>query len=156
MLQVSLAEYRRRIAEQIENGHIDEAIAHSRHVLAHHPRYLSVYKLLAHACLEKGDFSHANHFFQCVLSADLEDADAWINLALLAKDLGETQQAIWFLERAFEVAPGNTRVREMLRQLYVQRDGAERTRIKLTPTALARLYAKGGFYDVFGFFWFCR
>jgi tetratricopeptide (TPR) repeat protein len=146
MPQISLAEYRHRIEEQIENGHIDEAIAHCRHVLTHYPRYLPAYKLLAHACLEKGDFSHAIHFFQCVLSADIEDADAWINLALLTEDLGETRQAIWLLERAFEVAPGNTRVRELLRQLYVQRDGAERTRIKLTPIALARLYARGGFY----------
>lgn len=150
MPQVSsyrLAEYRHRITEQIERGHIEEAIAHCRHILAHYPRYLSAYKLLAHACLEKGDFSYANHFFQCVLSADLEDTDAWINLALLTEDLGETQQAIWFLERAFELDPGSTRVRDMLRQLYVQRDGAERTRIKLTPTALARMYAKSGFYQ---------
>ena len=142
-----LAEYRQRIAEQIERGHIDEAIAHCRHILTDYPLYLSAYKLLAHACLEKGDFSHGNHFFQCVLSANLEDTDAWINLALLTEDLGETRQAIWFLERAFEIDPGNTRVRDMLRQWYVQRDGAERTRIKLTPTALARLYAKGGFYQ---------
>jgi tetratricopeptide (TPR) repeat protein len=147
MSQLSLSEYNQEIAEQIENGSIDEAIAHCRHVLSRYPRYLAAYKLLAYACLEKGDFAHANHFFQCVLSANLEDAEAWVNLALLAEDIGETEQAIWLLERAFEVAPGETRVREMLRQLYTQRDGSERTRIKLTPTALARLYAQGGFYQ---------
>jgi tetratricopeptide (TPR) repeat protein len=147
MSQLSLSEYKQEIAEQIENGYIDEAIAHCRHVLSRYPRCLAAYKLLAYACLEKGDFAHANHFFQCVLSANLEDAEAWVSLALLAEDIGETEQAIWLLERAFEASPGDTRVREMLRQLYMQRDGSERTRIKLTPTALARLYARGGFYQ---------
>jgi len=146
MPELSLGEYGTRIAQQIENSNIEEAIAHCRHILSRYPRYLPAYRLLAHACLEKGDFAHAMHFFQCVLSADPENADAWMNLAMLSDDLGELEQATWLMERALEVQPGNARIRDQLRQLYSRRDGIERTRIKLTPSALARLYADGGFY----------
>ena len=146
MPQVSLKEYAASIAQMIQGGNVDTAVAHCRHVLSHYPKYLPAYQLLAHACLEKGDLAHASHFFQCVLSVDPEDADAWMNLALLSDDLGELEQATWLMERAFDVVPGNAQVRNHLRQLYTRRDGLERARIKLSGGALARLYAVGGFY----------
>ena len=144
MPQYSLGEYTTRIAALIRNGQIEEAIAHARHIVSHYPRYLPAYSLLARASMEKGDLSHASDFYQSILSANPEDADAWMNLAQLADDLGETEQAVWYMERAFEIEPGNSRVRERLRQLYSQRDGMERTRIKLTPAALARTQARSG------------
>jgi tetratricopeptide (TPR) repeat protein len=146
MPQVSLKEYAYKITQHIESSKIEEAIAHCRHILSQYPKYLPAYRLLAHACLEKGDFAHANHFFQCVLSGDPQDADAWMNLAILSDDLGELEQATWLMERAFEVKPGNAQIRAHLRQLYSRRDGVERTRIKLSKGALAQLYAAGGFY----------
>jgi tetratricopeptide (TPR) repeat protein len=144
MPQYSLTEYTTKIAEQLANGQVQEAIAHCRHILSHYPQYLPAYKLLAQACLEQGDHAQANNFYQAVLSANPEDADAWMNLALLSKDLDELEQATWLMERAFEIDPGNSEIREQLRQLYSRRDGVERTRIKLTPAALARQFAKGG------------
>ncbi len=146
MPQVSLKEYAASIAQMIQGGNVDNAIVHCRHVLSYYPKYLPAYQLLAHACLEKGDLAHASHFFQCVLSVDPEDADAWMNLALLSDDLGELEQATWLMERAFDVVPGNSQVRNHLRQLYTRRDGIERTRVKLSGGALARLYAVGGFH----------
>lgn len=144
MPQYSLREYTVKIAAQIQDGQIEEAIAHTRHILSRYPRYLPAYSLLARASMEKGDFSHASHFFQTILSANPEDADAWMNLAQLSDDLGEIEQAVWYMERAFEIEPGNSRVRERLRQLYNQRDGVERGRIKLTPAALARTQIRSG------------
>jgi predicted Zn-dependent protease len=144
MPQYSLSEYTTRIASQIQNGRIEEAIAHARHILSLYPRYLPAYSLLARASMEKGDFSHASHFYQTILSANPEDANAWINLAQLSDDLGEVEQAAWYMERAFELEPGNSRIRERLRQLYSQRDGVERARIKLTPAALARTQTRSG------------
>ncbi len=146
MPDLSLHEYIERIAQQIQDGSVDEAIAHCRQVLSHYPKYVPAYRQLGRACIEKGDYAHAVHFFQCVLSADPEDADAWMNLAVLSDDLGELEQAIWLLERAFEIAPGNAEIRAMLRDMYNRRDGVERIRIELTRGALARLYAAGGFY----------
>jgi tetratricopeptide (TPR) repeat protein len=144
MPQYSLSEYTTRIAALIQDGQIEEAIAHARHILSHYPRYLPAYSMLAHACMEKGDLSRASHFFQSVLSANPQDADAWMNLAQLTDDLGEVEQAAWYMERAFELDPGNTSIREQLRELYSRRDGVERTRLKLTPTALALTQARSG------------
>jgi predicted Zn-dependent protease len=100
MPQYSLSEYMTHISTLIQDGQIEEAIAHTRHVLSHHPRYLPAYSLLARASLEKGDLSHASHFYQSILSANPEDVDAWVHLAQLSDDLGEVEQAIWHLERA--------------------------------------------------------
>jgi tetratricopeptide (TPR) repeat protein len=128
----------------IEDGRIEETIAHARHILSHYPRYLPAYSLMARASMEKGDFSRASHFFQTILSSNPEDASAWMNLAQLSDDLGEVEQAAWYMERAFEIDPGNGLVRERLRQLYSQRDGVERDRIKMTPAAIARTQARSG------------
>jgi len=144
MPQYSLREYSTRIVALIQDGQIEEAIAHTRHILSHCPHYLPAYSLLARASMEKGDFSHASHFYQTILSANPENANAWMNLAQLSDDLGEIEQAAWYMERAFELDPGNSRIREHLRQLYSQRDGLERARIKLTPAALARTQTKSG------------
>ena len=146
MPPLSLKKYIARITEQIESGEIDEAMSHCRYILSHHSMYLPAYRLLGHACLEKGDYAHATHFFQSVLCADPEDADAWMNLATLSEDLDELEQATWLMERAFELVPGSAEIRNRLRQLYNRRDGVERARVKLTTGALARLYAAGGFH----------
>ncbi|HSJ57723.1 MAG TPA: tetratricopeptide repeat protein, partial [Anaerolineae bacterium] len=44
-------------------------------------------------------------------------------------------------------APGNSEVRRELQRLYVQRDGVEKTRLKLTRGALGRLYSRNGLYE---------
>ncbi|MBN1582571.1 MAG: tetratricopeptide repeat protein, partial [Anaerolineae bacterium] len=146
MSQISLKDYAAEIAQQIQAGEIEKAISHCRYLLDRYPMYLPAYRLLGKACLEKGDYAHASHFFQAVLSADPEDADAWMRLSVLSDDLGELEQAAWLMERAFEIRPGSSEIRNQLRQLYSRRDGIDRTRIKLTRGALARMYIKGGFY----------
>ena len=146
MPEISLQAYLAEIRQQIRTGEADAAVAHCRHILTHYPMYLPVYKVLGEAYLEKGDYACATHFFQSVLSADPEDADAWVHLSALSDDLGEIEQATWLMERAFEVQPGSAGIRNLLRQLYSRREGVERTRVSLTPGALARLYAAGGFH----------
>ncbi|MBN1933319.1 MAG: hypothetical protein JW934_01575, partial [Anaerolineae bacterium] len=147
MSQISLKKYNQEIRQTIQSGAIERAIAHCRHILSYYPMYLPVYRLLGYVCLEKGDYSYATHFYQSVLSADPEDANAWSRLSVLTDDLGELEQATWLMERAFEVEPGSSEIRGLLRQLYSRRDGVDRPRIKLSAGALARLYAKGGFYQ---------
>ncbi len=147
MPRIGLKKYGEEIRQTIQKGDIDQAIAHCRHILSYYPMYLPAYRLLGNACMEKGDYSYATHFYQSVLSADPEDAHAWSRLSILTEDLGELEQATWLMERAFEVNPGNAEIRGLLSQLYRRRDGVDRPRLKLTPGALARLYAKGGFYQ---------
>ena len=103
MPQIGLKEYVDEVTLKVQDGQVEEAIAHCRHILSHYPLYLPVYRLLGYASLEKGDYAHATHFFQTTLSADPEDADAWMNLARLSDDLGELEQATWLMERAFEI-----------------------------------------------------
>ncbi|MBN1641440.1 MAG: tetratricopeptide repeat protein [Anaerolineae bacterium] len=146
MSQISLHDYVDEIARAIQNGQVDQAFQHCRHILGYYPMYLPVYRLLGRASLDKGDYAHAMHYYQSLLSADPEDADAWANLATLSEDLGELDQATWLMERAFEIEPGNADYRHALRQLYGKRDGVEAPRVKLTRAALGRLYAAGGFH----------
>jgi tetratricopeptide (TPR) repeat protein len=146
MPQIDLKQYVDEVAQKIEHRELDAAIDHCRHILGFYPRYLPVYRLLASASLEKGDYAHAAHFLQSLLSADPECADAWADLATLSDDLGELEQATWLMERAFEIEPGSAEIRERLRALYKRRDGIDRPRLKLTPGALGRMYAVGGFY----------
>lgn len=146
MPQTELKQYTDEIARLIDDGQVDAAIEHCRHILGFYPRYLAVYRLLAQASMEKGDYAHATHFLQSLLSADPENADAWADLAGLSDDLGELEQATWLMERAFEIEPGNADIRDRLRDLYKRRDGIDRPRLKLTPGALGRMYAVGGFH----------
>ena len=146
MPQIELKQYIDEIGRLIDDGQVDAAIDHCRHILEFYPRYLPVYRLLAQASLEKGDYAHATHFLQSLLSADPENADAWATLATLSDDLGELEQATWLMERAFEIEPGDAETRERLRDLYKHRDGIDRPRLKLTPGALGRMYAVGGFH----------
>jgi Tfp pilus assembly protein PilF len=146
MPQIELKHYADEIGRLIDDERVDAAIDHCRHLLEFYPRYLPVYRLLAQASLQKGDYAHATHFLQSLLSADPENADAWADLATLSDDLGELEQATWLMERAFEIEPGNAETRERLRDLYKRRDGIDRPRLKLTPGALGRMYAVGGFH----------
>ena len=52
-------------------------------------------------------------------------------------------QAIWHMERAFDIAPSNALIQGELRRLYARRDGESPDRIPLTRDALARMYAQG-------------
>ena len=135
MPQIELKQYTDEIARLIDDGQVDTAIEHCRHILGFYPRYLAVYRLLAQASMGKGDYAHATHFLQSLLSADPENAGAWADLASLSDDLGELEQATWLMERAFEIEPGNADIRERLRDLYKRRDGIDRPRLKLTPGA---------------------
>ncbi|MBL7200960.1 MAG: tetratricopeptide repeat protein [Anaerolineae bacterium] len=146
MAQIGLRAYLDRIVQQIQTGQSEAAIAHCRHILTHYPKYVPAYQLLGRVNLERGEHAYASHFFQSVLSADPENTDAWMSLATLSDDLGELEQATWLVERAFEVEPGSAPIRDSLRRLYSRRDGIERTRVKLTSGALARLYAAAGFH----------
>jgi tetratricopeptide (TPR) repeat protein len=106
------------------------------------------YQLLGEICLDKHDYSQAIDFFQRVLSADPENFIARVGLSICFDEGGSLEEAIWQLERAFELNPGSVEVRNELRRLYTQRDGTEVAKIKLNAGALGRLYAKGEFFQL--------
>jgi tetratricopeptide (TPR) repeat protein len=63
---------------------------------------------------------------------------------MIYEETADYAEALWHWERAFELAPANSTIRERLRKLYTWRDGRPPPRIGLTRAALARLYARTG------------
>ncbi len=146
MPDIRLQDYTAKIKDMIRNVRLDEAIAHAQHILGQYPKHIEAYCLLGEACLEKELYREAIEFFQRALSADPESLIARVGLGVIYDEQGALPEAIWQLERAFELAPGNTEVRRELQRLYARHDGVERPRLRLTRGALGRLYSRNGLY----------
>ncbi len=147
MAEIGLGEYCDEVKGLIKAQSIDEAIIICRHILERFPKYIMPYRLLGEAALEREEHDEAASLFTRVLGANPEDAIAHVGLAVVHDEKKELEEAIWHLERAFELAPGNTEIRQELKRLYGEREGVEPPRVKLTPAALARLYLREGLYD---------
>ena len=63
MAKVSLRIYNREIERLGEQGHIDEAIAHCRHILQTFPKHLETYRMLGKAYLETKRYGEAVDVF---------------------------------------------------------------------------------------------
>lgn len=147
MARISLREYTRQIERLIENGQgLDEAIAHCRHILKTFPKHLETYRLLGKAYLEAKRYSEAVDVFQRLLIAVPDDFVAHVGMSIIADDQGRLDDAIWHMERAFEVQPANAAIQAELQRLFGRRDGIEPPKIRLTRGALARMYLQGELY----------
>jgi len=143
MAEISIQQYAQQIEDEIEQGRYAEAVAHGKHVLKQYPKHAATYQLLGKAMLEAGQDDHATDMFRRVLSADPENLIAWAGMSEIHTRRSELDSAVWYMERAYEMAPDNKAVEEELRHLYGRRDGVETQRVQLTRGALARLYLKG-------------
>jgi len=143
MNQISLAEYRQQIESAIESGRYEQAVAHSKHILEQYPKYVKAYWLLGKVMLEAGHDDHAMDMFQRVLSANPEHMLAWVGMSEVAQKRGDLEDAVWYLQRAFELATDNEMVAQELRRLYGELEGHEPERLQLTEGALAKLYLRG-------------
>ncbi|RMF29988.1 MAG: hypothetical protein D6759_12810, partial [Chloroflexi bacterium] len=147
MAEITLSDYCDEIEALIEQEAYDEAIAHCRHILEHYPKYLPAYQLMGKAALEKELDEEAVDLFRRVLSVNPEDFVSYVGLSIIQDRAGALPEAIWHMERAFELAPDNEVILEELRTLYARRDGKAPERVPLTRGALARLYLRGHLYD---------
>jgi Flp pilus assembly protein TadD len=143
MTRISLSDYRAQIEASIAQDRYEEAVAHSRHILEQYPKYVRAYWLLGKTILEAGQAERASDMFQRVLSADPEHLLAWVGMSEIAEQRRDLGAAVWYLERAFELATDNEMVAEELRRLYGDLEGREPERLQLTQGALARLYLRG-------------
>ncbi len=147
MARISLREYTRQIERIIENGQgLDEAMAHCHHILKTFPKHLEAYRLLGKAYLEAKRYSEAVDVFQRLLIAVPDDFVAHVGMSIIADDQGRLDDAIWHMERAFEVQPANAAIQAELQRLFGRRDGIEPPKIRLTRGALARMYLQGELY----------
>jgi competence ComEA-like helix-hairpin-helix protein len=143
MAKISLRAYYREIEKLIDTGQTDEAIAHCRHILLTFPKHVGTYRLLGKAFLETQRYGDAADILQRVLSANPEDFISNLGMSIVREDEGNLDEAIWHMERAFEIQPANAAIQGELKRLYGRRDGLEPHKIHLTRGALARMYARG-------------
>jgi len=147
MSKVALRLYNREIETLIDQGHIDEAIAHCQHILKTYPKHLETYRLLGKAYLEARRYDDSADIFQRVLLAVPDDFVSHLGMSIVCDEQKDLDGAIWHMERAFEISSTNTGVQGELRRLRGRRDGMEPPKIQLTRGALAQIYTKGGEYQ---------
>jgi len=147
MSKVSLRVYTRDIEGMIEAGQIDESVAHGLHILKTFPMHLETYRLLGKAFLEGKQYANAADIFRRILMAVPDDFVSHVGMSIIADDESRLDDAIWHMERAFEVQPSNPAIQGELRRLYGRREGVEPPKIRLTRDALANMYAQGELYN---------
>ena len=147
MSTIALRTYISEIEESIDNGQIEEAIANCQHILTTFPKHIDTYRQIGKAYLEDNQYSAALDIFQRILSSVPNDFVSHIGMSIIHEDEGNINEAIWHMERAFEVQPANVAIQEELRRLFGVRDGVEPLKIRLTRGALARMYIKGNLYQ---------
>jgi tetratricopeptide (TPR) repeat protein len=143
MAKISLRDYHREIETLIERGEYDEAVVHCKHILKTYPKCLDTYRLIGKAFLEAHRYPEAEDIFKRLLLAIPDDFIGNLGMSLIYDDAGSLSNAIWHMERAFEIQPSNAAVQGELRRLYGRRDGLEPPQIRLTRGALAQMYARG-------------
>ncbi len=107
------------------------------------PKHVDIYRLLGKAFLERQRYRDAADMFMRVLAIFPDDFVAHIGISIVREEQDNIDQAIFHMERAFEVQPSNTAIQDELKRLYNKRDGVAPAKIRLTHPALARLYSKG-------------
>ncbi|MBE2199334.1 MAG: tetratricopeptide repeat protein, partial [Anaerolinea sp.] len=148
MAKIVLREYLDQINQFVGEGRYSEATQHCRHILQSYPRHIDTYRALAKSLLEQRQYHDARDVFQRVLSADPSDFIAHAGLAFMNRDEGNLEQAVWHMERAYEVEPHNTAIQEELLDLYRAHYGKRPPKLPLTGAALAWLYFRGELYQL--------
>ena len=146
MAKVSLRAYNREIETMIDSGHLDEAIAHSKHILKTFPKHLDTYRLLGKAYLEYKRHPEAVDVFSRVLVVSPSDFVSQVGMSIIRDEENKLDDAIWHMERAFETQPSNAAIQSELQRLYGRRDGVQLPRIRMTRGALAHMYVQGELY----------
>lgn len=147
MAETNLRTYIHQLEGLFSRRAFDEVITHCQHILERYPKHLDTYRILGKTLLEQGQRQDASDIFLRVLSVDPSDFVAHAGMSMVYEEDGSLAEAIWHMERAFEVSPNNVSIQDELRRLYGKRDGKEPAKVELTRSALARLYAKGTLYQ---------
>ncbi len=146
MAKISLRAYNHEIEEMIEHNQFDQATAHCRYILKFFPKHINTYRLLGKAFLESQRYGDAGDIFQRILSSFPEDFISHVGMSIIREDEGNLDDALWHMERAFELQPSNNALQGELRRLHGKLDGTEPSKIRLTRGALAHMYIRGDLF----------
>ena len=146
MSEITLQEYQNEIDQLIDESRYLEALAHLRHILKQYPRYFEAYYLLGKTMLDADLPELAIDMFRRALSANPEHLVSRIGLGLAHERRDDLDAAIWNLERALEIDPGNEDIADEIRRMVGRRDGVEPDFIPQTQAGLAHLYIRGNRY----------
>lgn len=147
MPDIRLQDYCDGIAGLINGGQYKAAIAHCQHILGHYPDHVETSSLLGRAYLGSGMLREATEMLERALAADPENVAAHRGLAEILALQGSVTEAIQQLGWAYELAPGEVQVRDMLQRLNAQRAGPKQATLRLSRGALGALYARNGLWE---------
>ncbi|MCB8979594.1 MAG: tetratricopeptide repeat protein [Ardenticatenaceae bacterium] len=147
MTSILLHDYVEQIDKLIDDNRLVEAIEHCRHILHSYPRHIDTYRVMGKALLEKQEYDAANDLFLRILGTDPNDFISHVGLSIIYKEESQFDQALWHLERAYEIQPYNVAIQGELRQLYTTQTDQRPGIIPLTRGALVRLYMQGELYQ---------
>ena len=147
MANISLRTYNSEIRNLIESGDTEAAIEHCHQILRYYPKHVDTYRLLGEAYLAGKQHNDASDIFQRVLSSVPDDFVSHVGMSVIREEDEKLDEAIWHMERAFEVQPANTTIQGELLRLFGLREGDRPNKVRLTRGALARMYIKGDLYQ---------
>ncbi len=146
MSDLTLASQLHTAAGQLQQGRLEDAARVCVRVLANFPKHVKTLELLAEIRMRQGRAREAADLLYRVLSADPESRNAYALLGYLNRERGDLERALWYTERAFELAPGDERLRHDLKDLYAQIGRGAGARLKLTRGGLVRIWMRNRFY----------
>ena len=145
--EITLKAYIERIETMIRQGRMDEAIAHSAHVLQFYPKNAEVYRNLGRALMRLQRYEEASEIFRRLLSTIPDDFSAHYQLSIVYEQEKNGDAALWHIERAFDQQPNSAQVNDRLRDLYKKFKDVDVDKIQLTAGAVAIQYNKSGMHD---------
>jgi tetratricopeptide (TPR) repeat protein len=135
-----------RARQALIAGQADNALAPCQEVLARYPKHVEASCLLAETRRELRQLPQAAELFERVVAADPESVIGHWGLATIFEDAGDVEAALYELEVAWDVSPGQSAVAEEIARLRGDRLGRPVEVVELSGAGLARVYWRGHHY----------
>jgi tetratricopeptide (TPR) repeat protein len=123
-----------------------QATAICHRILESFPKHVDTYVILGQIFAQTSRHEEALDLFRRVLGADPENLRAYVHMAGTYEQWGQTREALWHWQRAFELMPALQETRDGLQRLTAEIDPAVPVHLELTRAALARTYLRGQLY----------
>ncbi len=135
-----------RARQALITGQADSALAPCQEVLARYPKHVEASCLLAETRRELRQLPQAAELFERVVAADPESLIGHWGLATIFEDAGDVESALYELEVAWDVSPGQSAVADEIARLRGDRLGRPGDVVELSGAGLARVYWRGHHY----------